>query len=256
MHEYFNLIAEFKEISNKKWIKSISKSFGSIGLTFENELKKKPDALFFPDYYGIEIKCTSRYSQYPLYLFTLAFDGPTFPEINRIIELYGYPDKDFNNKKVLFSKVFAHKKTVLKDKYKFQLEVNKSEQKVYLKVYDMDNELIEKKSFVYFDSIYNHLVTKLSKLAIVYASKKKIDNSEYYRYSKMSLYKLISFDKFIELLTNGTIIVDLIARISKSGADIGRHRNKNLVFSIRKEEIEKLFNKVGEIDIDNKKHAI
>ena len=67
------LIDNFKKIANKKWIKSISNSFGSIGLTFEKELNKEPDALYFPDYYGTEIKCTSRYSRYPLFLFTISF---------------------------------------------------------------------------------------------------------------------------------------------------------------------------------------
>ena len=62
-----NLISEFERIASKKWIKSVSKSFGSIGLTFEHEIKKNPDAMYFPDYHGIEIKCTSRYSRYPLF---------------------------------------------------------------------------------------------------------------------------------------------------------------------------------------------
>ena len=92
------LIKQFHSIARKRWIKSISKSFGSIGLTFEKELNKTPDSMYFPDYLGIEIKCTSRYSRYPLFLFTSAFDGPTFPEINRIIEKYGYFDKDFTDK--------------------------------------------------------------------------------------------------------------------------------------------------------------
>lgn len=93
--EIKKLIDNFKIIANKKWIKSVSKSFGSIGITFEKELDKNPDALYFPDYYGTEIKCTSRYSRYPLFLFTVAFDGPSFPEINRIVEKYGYLDKTY-----------------------------------------------------------------------------------------------------------------------------------------------------------------
>ena len=64
-----NLLNKFSEIYKKKWIKSFSNSFGSIGLTFENELGKKADSLYFPDYEGIEIKCVSRFSKYPLYLF-------------------------------------------------------------------------------------------------------------------------------------------------------------------------------------------
>ena len=109
--EVKKVVDNFKIIANKKWIKSVSKSFGSIGITFEKELNKNPDALYFPDYYGTEIKCVSRYSRYPLFLFTVAFDGPSFPEINRIVEKYGYPDKTYPDKKVLFEKVSCNKKT-------------------------------------------------------------------------------------------------------------------------------------------------
>lgn len=47
------LIKKFQEIEGEVWIRSISKSFGGIGLTFENELGKKADSLYFPDYFGI-----------------------------------------------------------------------------------------------------------------------------------------------------------------------------------------------------------
>lgn len=113
------LITKFKEISNKKWIKSISNSFGSIGLTFEKELGKNADSLYFSDYCGIELKCTSRYSRYPLYLFAAAFDGPTFPEINRITEKYGWYDKDYPNKKILFTNLKYNEKVLVNKKFNF-----------------------------------------------------------------------------------------------------------------------------------------
>ena len=52
---------------------------------------------------------------------------------------------------------------------------------------------------------------------------------------------MIGFDRFLRLLKFGVIEVSLISRISKSGEDIGRYRNKNLVFMIRKQDIDKLF---------------
>lgn len=93
------IINEFHNIASKEWIKSVNKGLGSIGYTFEKELQKRPDSLYFPDYYGTEIKCTGRFSRYPITLFTTSFDGPTFPEINRIVKKWGYPDKDFPDKK-------------------------------------------------------------------------------------------------------------------------------------------------------------
>ena len=250
------LIEKFKEISNKGYIKSNNKSFGNIGLAFEKELGKKADAMYFPDYYDIEIKCTSRYSKYPLYLFTVAFDGPTFPEINRIISKYGWYDKDYQDKKVLFTKLKFKAKENVNRKYRFKLSFNKNKDKIYLNVYNRNNELLERESYVYVDSVYNHINLKLNKLALIYASIKKENNNNYYRYYKINIYKLISFDKFLHLLENDIIGVDLIARINKSGIDAGRYRNKNLVFYINKNNINKLFKIVYSYDIDTKNEKI
>lgn len=172
--EIKELIDKFNLINQKGWIKSISNSFGSIGLTFEKELNKKADSLYFPDYHGVEIKCTSRYSRYPLFLFTCAFDGPTFPEINRIVEKYGYYDKVFTDKKVIYEKLNCKTKHLVNNQYQFKLEIDDSEEKMYLCIYNIHNVLVEKKSFVYLDTLYNHLCLKINRLAIIYASQKKI----------------------------------------------------------------------------------
>ena len=100
-----DLIEQFKKIAKKRWINGIGSGHGNIGLTFENELGKKVDSNFLPDYKGIEIKCTTRYSQYPISLFSVAFDGPTDKEIIRLNEKYGSFDKDFENKKSLLQKL-------------------------------------------------------------------------------------------------------------------------------------------------------
>ena len=246
------LIKEFKKIAKKGWIKSINKSFGSIGTTFENELGKKADALYFPDYYGTEIKCTSRFSRYPLFLFTAAFDGPSFPEIDRIVSKYGWPDKDYPDKNVLFTKLHCKEKTIVNDKYKFRLGFGKSNDKMFLYVFDLKNKLIEKKSFIYLQTLYNHLCLKLQKLALIHASTKKMDNTNFFRYYSIDIYELIDFTRFIELLKKDELEISLISRISKSGNDAGRFRNKNLVFSIKKNKIELLFNKIYSYNIDTK----
>ena len=237
-------LEEFKRINKKGYIKSVSKSFGSVGLTFEKELGKSADSLYFPDYYGIEIKCSNRFSNYPLFLFTCAFDGPTFPEINRIVEKYGWYDKDYIDKKVLFTKLNCSKKVIINDKYKFSFELDEVERKGYLLVYDLHDNLLERESFVYFDSMYNHLCLKLNILAYVNAIKKTINKIDYFRYYDVTIFKLKGFDTFLNLLKNGVIDIGLIARIGKSGNDKGRYRNKNLVFQISKKNINLLFDKV------------
>lgn len=234
----------FKLIAQKGWIESISNSFGSVGLTFEKELNKKPDSLYFPDYYEIEIKCSTISSKYPLYLFTSAFDGPTFPEIERIVNLYGSYDYMYKNKKTLFTKLSFTSKTLVNNKWYFKLIMDKHEEKIFLEVFDLNRNLIERKSFIYISTIYNHLMIKLQKLAIIYALQKKINNKKFFHYYKIYIYKLQSFDRFISLLTKGFIDISLISRIGKSGKDAGRYRNKNLVFAINKDLVCYLFDRI------------
>jgi len=244
------LIDKFKIIASKRYIKGVNKNTSSIGLTFENELDKNVDSMYFPDYYGTEIKCTSRFSRYPISLFSVAFDGPTFPEIDRLIEKYGYYDKDIPDKKVLYTTVGYKTKKVVNGKYRFRLEVDRGEEKVYLCVYDLEKNLIERKSFIYFDTIYNHLILKLTRLAIINASIKKEENDIYFRYYKIRIYELISKYNFMELLENGTIYASLIARVSKSGDSKGKYKNKNLLFHISKDDINKLFKPIYIYDHD------
>lgn len=92
-----NLLKEFNSISKTRWVKGINNFTNSAGLTFESLLNKKADSMYFPDYQGIEIKCTQRFSRYPITLFTSAFDGPSLYEINRILTEYGKYDIIYKN---------------------------------------------------------------------------------------------------------------------------------------------------------------
>ena len=96
---YNNLMKEFNEISKTKWIKGINNFTNAAGLTFESLLNKEADSLFFPDYQGIEIKCTQRFSNYPITLFSSTFDGPSLYEMNRILNQYGKNDIIYRGKK-------------------------------------------------------------------------------------------------------------------------------------------------------------
>ena len=88
------LITKFSTISKKGWIKATGKGWGGIGLTFEHELGKEPDSKYLPDFDNIELKCSSRYSRYPMYLFAVAFDSNE-NEIIRLANKFGYPDPDY-----------------------------------------------------------------------------------------------------------------------------------------------------------------
>jgi len=249
-YNYTYLLEKFKNISKKMWVKGINSNTNNVGLTFEALLNKKSDSMYFPDYQGIEIKCTQRYSRYPISLFSLTFDGPSLYEMNQILNKYGKHDHIYKDKKILMASLSCKTKTLINGKYYFKLDVSFKEQKLYLEVYNREGQLIEKNAFIYFETIKERIKLKLSMLALVWASKRVIDEDVYFRYYKINIYKLISFSTFIELVKEDLVQVDIVGRVSRSGDEKGRQRNKNLVFKIKKENINKLFECLETYDAD------
>ena len=247
--QQYEIIKEFKKIANKKWIKGVNNTTNSVGLTFESLIDKKPDSMYFPDYNGLEIKCSQRYSKYPIKLFSLSFDGPNLYEMNRLLELYGLPDEIYKEKKQLQGQIKINEYERINDNY-FKLKVDKKSKKILISIYDLNKQLIEEKTYIELETIKSRLELKLSNLAMVYASKKIIDNNLYFRYYLITIYKLKSFETFLKLLENNYIKVEIIGRVARSGIEKGRQRNKNLVFSLPKEYIDLLFEKQIEYNND------
>lgn len=247
------LLKKFKEITKLKWVEGINQGTNSVGLTFEILLQKDIDSMYFPDYYGIEIKCTQRFSRYPVNLFSISFDGPRLYEMDRLLKKYGISDKKYFNKLQLQGSIYVNKYNKINNNY-FKLKVNQETKKIIICVYDKDLNLLEEETYIDFETIKLRLILKLSNLAVVYASKKKENDKLNFRYYKITIYKLKSFDRFIRLLEQDYISVSLIGRVTRSGKEEGRQRNKNLVFSIPKELLELLFEKELEYnaDTDNK----
>ena len=245
------LIKKFIEISEKRWVKGINNTTNSVGLTFESLLNKNPDSVYFPDYYGIEIKCSQRFSRYPISLFSLSFDGPNLYEMHRLLTTYGYQDIKYTQKLQLQGSIYVNKYTKINNNY-FWLKIDKEQKRIIVSIYDLNYQLIEEKVYLNFETIKSRLELKLSNLAIVYASKKIIDNEVHFRYYQITIYKLKSFEKFIELLEKDYIRVSIIGRVSRTGKDEGRQKNKNLVFSLSKEHINFLFKKIIEYNNDLK----
>ena len=63
-----------------------------------------------------------------------------------------------------------------------------------------------------------------------------------------------NFETFINLLINGDIEVTLNSRINKTGITAGRYYNKNLIFQIKKDNLEKLFTQIYSYDCDKIKN--
>ena len=244
--EFKNIIKKFKEINNKKYIKGVNNNLvNSCGLTFENLINKKTDSLFFPDYQGVEIKCTQRYSHYPISLFSLSFDGPDLFESNYLLQKYGYNDQEYPELKKLVISLKYKRKVYVGNNY-FELDIDSN--KILINIYDKKYHLIEKRGFIDFENIKSRLEIKLKQLCLVYASKKIIDDNLYFRYYKIECFLLKNFEIFKDLIKKDIIVLTLMLRFSRNENTLGKNKNKGINFTIKKDAINELFEKIYEYE--------
>lgn len=242
------LLNKFKHVSRKNWIKGISNTNNSGGITFEKMIGKESDSMYFPDYEDVEIKTSSRFSRYPIGLFGMAFDGPNLYETNLFLQKHGENDIEYIDKKKL--QYVIPYRNIVKTRNKEYLSIDIVDDKLYVLVYDNNLNLIEREAYIELSNLKERIELKLNNLALVYYSKKQIDNDLYFRYYKIDFYKLKSFDDFIELIKKGYIKLFLNLRVSRSGDYEGRQRNKGIEFKLPKENIDLLFDKTYSYDSD------
>ena len=235
---------EFIRIKNMGYVKSNREGTTGIGKTFEDLLGKKEDSLTIPYYYGIEIKTKRGYSKSYTTLFCLTLKGEEKYQINRLKDIYGYPDKVIKNSKVLNNSVYANKATLIANRYLFKLDIDYNEEKIYLSILDKNLMFLEKKAYFEFSDIKKRLEEKLMFVAYVKGWPKKINDITYYKYTNMDLYKLKSFDKFLELLNEGVIRVNFKIGVYKSGENKGKIYDRGTSFDIQEKDLIKLFDKI------------
>lgn len=241
--DFENIIKKFENLNKKGYIQGINNNlYNSAGLTLEHYLGKEADSMFFPDYKGIEIKCTQRFSRYDITLFSLAFDGPSLFESNYLLETYGIQDTIYKDYKKLTIRLKLNKKVSIDNKYYFELKIDK--EKIYIKIYNNEGIPIENRGYIYLDTIKKRFLIKLNKLALIYASKKRINNDLYFRYYKIECFKYREMDYFIKCLKQEAVKISLILRFSRNKKTFGKNKNKGLVFTISKNELDLLFDKV------------
>ena len=239
--EIEELIELFYEIKNKGWIESNTNNLGSIGHTFEKLLYIQTNELEFPDFKGIEIKTKNKYSSSYTTLFCCTPTGPHFHEVNRLKDLYGYPDSKLKIYNVLNTSVYSKYKTKVGVKYYFQLKVDKKKEKIFLLIFNYKKELIENIVYWDFDILEEKLYRKLKYLAFIKADKLLKQNKEYFKYYLMKIYILKDFKTFIKLIENGTIRISLKIGVFRTGNKIGQIHDHGTSFCIEEDNLGKLY---------------
>ena len=243
--ELKRLRKRFEEIKEGGLYKSVCNGSVGIGQTFERLLGKKADTLFEPDYNGIEIKTKLGYTKAPLTLFSLIPKCDYEHPLELLVSKFGYPESSFSPFKVLRAEAYSQNRVLTAKKYYFELKVHRDSKKIRLVVTDKMKNIVNEDLYWNFDLLEERLVNKLSYMALVITYPYYRNRETYFKYFKMTLYKLRGFEKFLELIEQGIIKVVFNIDICKDENNYGRIRDHGTSFKIDNEDIYKLFQKLN-----------
>lgn len=242
--EIKELKENFIKIKNAGFIQSKLNNKNGGGITIEKLLNGGAGELCYPDLNGIELKTIRKYKDAAIDLFC---DTPFGPYINTTQWLalnYGYPDKTYPEKKSFKGEIDAIRKRKVGLFYYFKLKVEKKSEKIKLEIYNYKKIKINEDLYWDFNWIKKKLETKLNTLAIIETTKFFSKGKYYFKFENLKIYKLKSFDTFIDLIENGIISITFKMGYYKSGKYIGKIHDHGTSFNIRKENIELLFNEI------------
>lgn len=240
-----NLVTRFKQISKQGWLMKKTNNPGEFGNNLESLLGKYNNNLPIWDFEGIEIK-TKSYNCHDTFitLFNMTPYGDNMFEIERLKGKYGYPDKDIKTSKILHGDVYSSKCNAIGRNYNFRLNVNYDLQRVELLVFNNKNNLIENQVFWPFDILKDKLYQKLKYLALIKVNTKYYNNIKYYKYEKLEVFKLISFEAFLEALKTDKIWVQFKIGVFKSGKRLGQTHDRGTGFQINEKSLNSLYTKI------------
>lgn len=244
MDNFEDVIKKFREIYKMGYIKGkYPNKLNAGGLTLEYLFGKEVDNRYTPDYKGIELKSKSRFSHYPYTLFTLPFDGPKKHEALDIASKYS---RAFKTSSLYYIDVelILDELVLVNSKYYFELKCDK--EKFYINIYDKDMLFIESRGHIKFSSIINRANIKLSKVAFIRFSQRKISSGYEFRYYRLACARLINAELIIDLLKNKQMKMHLNLKYRNIG---GKYKNscKNMIFDLPQEHISLLFEVVARL---------
>lgn len=244
-NEIKELINKFEEIKKAGFHKSVRKGKYGIGDTFESLLGKEFDKNYFPDYKGIEIKTKFGYTKTPLGLFCLTPSSNYPYTIKYLVDNYGYPESSFSKFNILKAEATCNNDSLVAKKYYFDLMVDRDDKRVILLIKDKNKQVISRDIYWPFDELENRLKTKLNYLALIIGYPYLYKQDYYFKFFKMTIYKLKDFNDFLQLIEEGRIKIVFNIGIYKEKTNYGLIKDRGTAFKLETTDIYRLFDKIN-----------
>lgn len=243
MNSIQELTDKFLQIKAKGFVPNTrpNNQDGGIGNTLEDLLEIKENNLTQADFKGIEIKSQRLFNSSYITLFSKA---PTHPKRanNYLRETFGeVRQEEHSDKKILYASIFAHRPSTVYDKYKMSLQINHNQQRLYLIVTDLNNNILSNDIYWDFQTL-QRATQKLKNLLLAFADTQTQNDQKYHHFTKAQLYLNFNFDKFLTELQNGSIMFDIRIGVYNSGKSYGKTHDHGSGFRIKKENFHLLYN--------------
>jgi hypothetical protein len=231
---------DFQIIKEKGWIESHRIHDTGIGKTFEDLIGIVENNNLLTDYKDVlEIKSSREFAQSMITLFT---DAPTNPKkVNSILrEKYGQKDAEFMVK-IIHSTFSAVKFNSFVEKFGFKLEVDETNQKIFIKIKDLRSGELDKLEIYYtFEDLKKIIEKKCKYIAYIKAQSKKEDGKEFFKFNNAALLSGLTFEKFINCVKRGLIVYDIRLGVYRSGKNKGKPHDHGSGFRILKNNLNKI----------------
>jgi len=221
------LESKLSEIKNMGFVESLRKGSTGIGFTFETLFGVKENNIPIPDIGGrVEIKTIRKDSKSLITLFTFN-RGVWNIKQSELVRKFGYIDK---KGRIALKNTVYYGRAVSQGLF---LDINESKNIIHL-VDENTKEIVATWDVYVIVGIF---MTKMSRLLIVMADRKKEHGKEYFHYNEAYLLTDPSPRKFISAIKKSLIGIDIRMHLKESRAV----RNRGTAFRIKEKDLIKLY---------------
>lgn len=248
MNDKEQMINRFRRVKAMGWISSLRSNNTGIGKTFEEYAGVKENNIADADLFGFEIK--AHREEASSYL-TLCTQAPSFPRRANayLLDKFGTPYEDHPDMKRLHTSIFANRRNTYENTWSFRLNNNRAAREIRIEIYHLDSQQVLDDTCGYtYDVLEKKFAKKLKNLFYVSAERRFTDGTEEFFFTDADIYTTPSFERFLDLVDDGTIMYDIRRGCYQSGKRAGKPHDHGSGFRILPKNLYLLYTTHEHID--------